>query len=88
MNRLSFFIGQETTTDCGTCDVCRSRAQGSAGLQYTRRKIIDFIEEKGGDYSIEEIVAEFDNPSKKYSADYLRLLRELIDDGTVPMYRP
>lgn len=82
------YFGQETTTDCGTCDVCRSRAQGSAGLQYTRRKIIDFIEEKGGDYSIEEIVAEFDNPSKKYSADYLRLLRELIDDGTVPMYRP
>ena len=80
------YFGQETTTDCGTCDVCRSRAQGS--VQYTRRKIIDFIEEKGGDYSIEEIVAEFDNPSKKYSADYLRLLRELIDDGTVPMYRP
>ena len=81
------YFGQETSSDCGTCDICRSQVQGSAGLQYTRRKIIEFIEAKGGEYSIEEIVAEFDNPSKKYSPDYLRLLRELIDDGTVPIYR-
>ena len=158
------YFGQTETSDCGTCDVCRSKAAGfpyhqvvpsncpgssdaslreapplaplrsapvpplvprvalsssagqfegtsvqpegiavrqegiagqfdrSAGRseatvrQYTRRKLVEFIEGKGGDYSITEIVAEFDNPSKFYSTDYLEILRQLIDDGEVPVY--
>ena len=158
------YFGQTESSDCGTCDVCRSKAAGfpyhqvvssncpgssdaslreapplaplrsapvpplvprvalsssagqfegtsvqpegiavrqegiagqfdrSAGRseatvrQYTRRKLVEFIEGKGGDYSITEIVAEFDNPSKFYSTDYLEILRQLIDDGEVPVY--
>jgi hypothetical protein len=65
----------------------RSAGRSEATVrQYTRRKLVEFIEGKGGDYSITEIVAEFDNPSKFYSTDYLEILRQLIDDGEVPVY--
>ena len=55
--------------------------------QMTRRKLIEYINGKDGKYSLEEIVSEFDNPSKTYSPDYLDILRQLIDNGDVPLYR-
>lgn len=54
--------------------------------QMTRRKLIEYIDRKDGKYSIEDIVAEFGNPSKNYSPDLLDILRQLIDDGDVPVY--
>ena len=84
------YFGQEETTDCGSCDVCRSAAATDVparyGEQFTRVKLKEFIEGKGGRYTLEEIVAEFGNPSKPYSADYIHILRLLIDDGIVPIY--
>ena len=55
--------------------------------QMTRRKLIEYIKGKDGEYSIGEIMAEFGNPSKNYSPDFLDILRQLIDDGDVPVYR-
>ena len=54
--------------------------------QMTRRTLIEYIDRKDGKYSIEDIVAEFGNPSKNYSPDFLDILRQLIDDGDVPVY--
>lgn len=54
--------------------------------QMTRRKLIEYIDRRDGKYSIEDIVAEFGNPSKNYSPDFLDILRQLIDDGDVPVY--
>lgn len=54
--------------------------------QMTRRKLIEYIDRKDGKYSIKDIVAEFGNPSKNYSPDFLDILRQLIDDGDVPVY--
>ena len=54
--------------------------------QMTRRKLIEYINGKDGEYTIEDIVAEFGNPSKNYSPDFLDILRQLIDDGDVPVY--
>ena len=54
--------------------------------QMTRRKLIEYIDRKDGKYSIADIVAEFGNPSKNYSPDFLDILRQLIDDGDVPVY--
>ena len=79
------YFGQTETADCGTCDVCRSRVRRTP-RQYTRRKLMEFVEGKDGNYSIQDIVAEFGNPSLPYSADYLEILRELIDDGEIPVY--
>ncbi len=83
------YFGQTETTDCGTCDVCRARRAALPARtlqQMTRRKLIEYIDEKDGEYSLEEIVAEFGNPSGNHSPDYLDILRQLIDNGDVPMY--
>ncbi len=55
--------------------------------QMTRQRLIEYVNGRNGAYSLEEIVAEFDNPAKDCSPDYLDILRRLIDDGEVPMYR-
>lgn len=84
------YFGQTETADCGTCDVCRARRAAVPARtlqQMTRRKLIEYIDEKDGEYSLEEIVAEFGNPSGNHSPDYLDILRQLIDNGDVPMYR-
>lgn len=83
------YFGQTEAADCGTCDVCRARraALPARTLQHmTRRKLIEYIDEKDGEYSLEEIVTEFGNPSGNHSPDYLDILRQLIDNGDVPMY--
>ena len=46
--------------------------------------IVRFIEGREGVYRVEDVVAEFGNPAKGYSQDYLEVLRHLIDDGVVP----
>lgn len=83
------YFGQTETADCGTCDVCRARRAALPAQtlqQMTRRKLIEYIDEKDGEYSLEEIVDEFGNPSGNHSPDYLDILRQLIDNGDVPMY--
>ncbi len=83
------YFGQTESADCGSCDVCRARRAAVPARdlqQMTRRKLIEYVNERDGEYSIEEIVAEFGNPSKNYSPDYLDILRQLIDNGDVPMY--
>lgn len=84
------YFGQTEAADCGTCDVCRARRAALHARtlqQMTRRKLIEYIDEKDGEYSLEEIVAEFGNPSGNHSPDYLDILRQLIDNGDVPIYR-
>lgn len=83
------YFGQTEAADCGTCDVCRARRAALPARtlqQMTRRKLIEYIDGKDGEYSLEEIVAEFGNPSGNHSPDYLDILRQLIDNGDVPMY--
>ena len=83
------YFGQTEAADCGTCDVCRARRAALPARtlqQMTRRKLIEYIDEKDGEYSLEEIVDEFGNPSGNHSPDYLDILRQLIDNGDVPMY--
>ena len=93
------YFGQEDSADCGTCDICRGRKTAMAEgpsvpqmpartlAQFTRMKLIEYVNGKDGVYSIEDLVAELDNPSKRYSPDYLSILRTLIDDGEIPSYR-
>ncbi len=84
------YFGQRETTDCGTCDVCRARLSGEHERtlrQTTRQRLIEYVNGRNGAYSLEEVVAEFGNPSVDCSPDYLDILRRLIDDGEVPMYR-
>ncbi|MBR5661101.1 MAG: RecQ family ATP-dependent DNA helicase [Bacteroidales bacterium] len=93
------YFGQAESHDCGTCDICRSRQARTDESLVTReegacrsdgdtaRMLVDFIKQKGGVYSLKEIVAEFDNPAIGIADSYLVVLRELIDNGVVPVYR-
>ena len=90
------YFGQSESRDCGTCDVCRSRkapaaSEASRGeavgpREFAAEAIKSFIESKGGVYSLKDVVAEFGNPASGIAKDYLEVLRELIDDGVVPVY--
>ena len=80
------YFGQSDSTDCGTCDVCRaSRAAGQSSRRSISDEIIAFVNnEKGGKYSIEDVVRRFGCASSESSGEYISILRRLIDDGTVP----
>ena len=80
------YFGQSDSTDCGTCDVCRaSRAAGQSSRRSISDEIIAFVNnEKGGKYSIEDVVRRFGCVSSESSGEYISILRRLIDDGTVP----
>ena len=86
------YFGQTDTVDCGTCDICRKSAVvpselAAADRDKTTRDLTGFVEERGGVYRLVDVVAEFGNPAKGYSQDYLDILRHMIDDGIVPPYQ-
>ena len=75
---LSYF-GQTETTDCGTCDVCRStgtraRARGAIGL---------YVKEHP-DCSFEELRAWCTNPANGLPPDAIEIYRKMLDDGDIP----
>lgn len=76
------YFGEESDHDCGTCDICRERKKDA---KKTAAKIKDFIESKGGEYTLMEIREAFGSPSDEGSG-FLSILRELIDSGAVPPY--
>ena len=79
------YFGQEKSEDCGTCDICRAAASRPAD---TRKALSSYIlEDKKGDYTLNDISVKFGSPASDGGEDYLRQLRELIDKGKVPPYR-
>jgi len=83
------YFGQEDSSDCGTCDVCRSKGsiEKPTIQDKTRKALVQYIyDEKSGEYTLQDIMHEFGNPAKEYSPDFLDILRMLIDSGEVPGY--
>ena len=78
------YFGQEESADCGSCDVCRARVRSAAD---TEAALLAFVAARGGDYTLGEIRSEFTNPAKRYDSAWLDLLRRLIDEGRLPVYR-
>ena len=86
------YFGQEESKDCGCCDICRSNLKDERKARKretdTRNRLCSYInDEHGGDYRLSDISAVFGNPAADYDPDYLTILRELIDDGSVPPFR-
>ena len=75
------YFGEKEAEDCGRCDVCRAR-RGKPADRAARLR--NWIRDRKGKYSIKTLRDAFDNPSSGLSGDYLSLLREMIDAGTVP----
>ena len=79
------YFGQEDSADCGTCDICRSA--GAARLMTAasemEKELRSFIvDEMKGKYSVDDVSRRFCVATN--SADYISLLRRLVDSGTVP----
>ena len=75
------YFGEKEAEDCGRCDVCRAR-RGKPADRAARLR--NWIRDRKGKYSIKTLRDAFDNPSSGVSGDYMALLREMIDAGTVP----
>ena len=90
------YFGQTESSDCGTCDICRSARKSpaqkiKAESEDTAAEITSFINvEKSGKYTVEDINRRFGPPDSKMSTGpdgsplYISILRRLIDLGTVP----
>ena len=72
------YFGQEAAGDCGRCDLCRARKTAPASLEDRLRA---YVREQDGRYTLAGLHARFGT-----EAGLLDLLRELIDNGTLPPY--
>jgi len=84
------YFGQVGSQDCGTCDVCRSVGKTSAidsaaAYEDTAAEIVRFInDEMSGSYALDDIARRFSSPGSDSVQIWKKILRRLIDLGTVP----
>ena len=79
------YFGQEDSADCGTCDICRNAgaARSMTAASEMEKELRSFIvDEMKGKYSVDDVSRRFCIATN--SADYISLLRRLVDSGTVP----
>ena len=93
------YFGQHDSKNCGTCDVCRSAfvsssaysaasgvaIQDDARVATLEDDIRNFIIiELGGAYTLDQISRRFGSATISIADHYLKTLRRMIDDGSVP----
>ena len=81
----TLYFGQEDSQDCGSCDICRAEHSGQPRIRKALASYI--IEDRHGDYTLDDISVKFGSPASEEGGDYLGELRELIDRGEVPPYK-
>ena len=69
------YFGQENSSDCGGCDVCRSRSLED----YTRKKLLAFRAAHPS-ATISEVRAFCANPSNRLSSNALEIYRNILDE--------
>ena len=74
------YFGQDGSEPCGNCDVCRASASGTEDISTA---LCQWIKLRGGNYTLARLKAAF-GPADD---SYLEVLRELIDNGTVPVWQ-
>ena len=80
------YFGQTESADCGTCDICRGRS--SSKEVPLRDAIAGYInDDLSGVYTLDQIGARFSSSVKNSSSEIFDILRELIDEGVVPLFR-
>ena len=82
---LLAYFGQTESEDCGTCDICRAHSAGESGMEVRLKAL---IAERDGRYTLAELRSLLDPPSGAPDRTWPRILRRLIDEGTVPPYLP
>ncbi len=74
---LLAYFGQEDSKDCGVCDLCRA---GLSSKSNFRARILKFVEEAGGTYTLKDFVSHF--PEK----EAMEILRLLVDAEEIPLW--
>ena len=74
------YFGQSESSDCGTCDICRNMPVKSLSDEMSEYINVSLR----GTYSIEDVERRFGPAVSSSSDHYLKVLRHLIDKGTVP----
>ncbi|MBQ2172661.1 MAG: RecQ family ATP-dependent DNA helicase [Bacteroidales bacterium] len=74
------YFGQEESSDCGQCDICRAAKASPADLP---DRLKAWIESRQGNYTLKQMRTAFGTADEKY----LDVLRELIDRQEVPPYQ-
>lgn len=69
------YFGQEHSSDCGGCDVCRSRSLED----HTRRQLLAF-RAANPSATISEVRAFCSNPSNRLSSNALEIYRSILDE--------
>lgn len=78
------YFGQTESSDCGTCDICRSRKSRTAGSEEHEALMASFIrDEMSGSYAIEDVLRRFSSPGPLSHEECLEILRRLIEEGQV-----
>ena len=79
------YFGQSESTDCGTCDVCRSKSAKPARQADLSSEMKAFInDEMAGKYTLEDILSRFSAPGRYSTDECIMTLRRLIDQSEVP----
>ena len=76
------YFGQEDSAGCGTCDVCRNGKKPSD--KSLEARVIEYVNEKSGRYSLSEMTARFCSAENPDSDAFATVLRRLIDQEEVP----
>ena len=74
------YFGQEDSSDCLTCDVCRSRS--SARPDNVRRTLLKFLEENPS-AGLEEVRAFVQDPSNGLDSGAFEVYRQIIDGQSI-----
>ena len=77
------YFGQENTSPCGSCDVCRSGRAESSRLE---AGLCAYIGKKG-EYSLKDIITEFCADGSYGQDETIEMLRRLVDSRKVPRYK-
>ncbi len=79
---LLAYFGQEESSDCGSCDICRKRKTARGSIA---KRLVSVIGGLGGQYSLSDLKAAF--ADRFGEEDWPEVLRRLIDSGAVPPYK-
>ena len=91
--RLLRYFGQEESSDCGTCDVCRAKKaagippeSAGPGLNPLEKRLSDAINGTlGGKYGIDALKRLLNSPLEdELPSDAAEALRRMVDSGEVP----
>ena len=78
------YFGQTESSDCGTCDVCRS-SKSAPKAECLDSSIKTYInEELSGNYTVDDVLTRFSATGRYSAEECISVLRTLIDSGAVP----